>query len=320
MAEYGHSKEVLLRRYLELPNGIPSHDTFNRVLSRLDADAWQQCFMSWMVALGQKTNRLHLDGKSARASRGSGNPALELVSAFASECRLVLAQAKVEAGSNEIAAVTEVLALLELEGCIVTLDALHCQRETAQQILAGGGDYLLALKRNQPGLYEDACWLFEQAQAHDTISSTEESFDAQHGRFETRRASVIQDVSFLVSHNFPGLACVVRLQACRELDGKTSLSTRYYLSSLKLAADEALTLIRRHWSIENQLHWVLDVAFAEDLSRARSGDAPMNLAVLRRFAFNLLSQEPSKAGFKRKRFRAALDDAYLLKVLSLTAV
>jgi predicted transposase YbfD/YdcC len=319
MAEYGQSKEALLRRFLELSNGIPSHDTFNRVLSRLEVSAWQQCFMNWVNAVseGATGRTICLDGKTARASRDSksGKAALEVVSAFASECRLVLAQRQVEGG--EIAAATEVLKLLELEGCIVTLDALHCQNDTAQQILAGGGDYVLAVKKNQRGLYQDTCWLFAHAQEHGTITSKKETFDAQHGRYETRSGSVVQEVSFLEAYGFPGLASVVRIEAQRELDGKVSLTTRYYLSSLKLDAEEALAVVRGHWGIENEVHWVLDVAFAEDASRARSGEAPVNLAVLRRLALNLLRQEPSKAGFKRKRFRAALDDAYLLKVLQL---
>lgn len=317
MVEYGRSKESFLRRFLELPNGIPSHDTFNRVLSRLDVNAWQQCFMNWLNATSKSTKTIRLDGKTARASRGSGRAALELVSAFASECRLVLAQRQVEPGSNEVAAASEVLELLELDGCIVTLDALHCQRETAQQILNQGGDYVLALKSNQRRLYEDTRWLFEHAHEHGTLVSQEETFDVGHGRYETRSCSVMPEVSFLDAHGFPGLASLVRLEAEREQDGKTSLTNRYYLSSLKLDAKQALAVVRGHWGIENEVHWILDVAFAEDRSRARSGEAPVNLAVLRRFALNLLRQEPSKAGVKRKRFRAALADAYLLKVLQL---
>lgn len=321
MAEYGRSKETFLRRFLELPNGIPSHDTFNRLLSRLGAGAWQQCFMNWTHASSEAalSRTIRLDGKTARASRDTrrGKAALELVSAFASECRLVLAQRQVEPGSNEVAAASEVLELLELDGCIVTLDALHCQRDTAQQILDQDGDYVLAVKKNQRGLYQDTCWLFEHAAEHKTISSHEETFDVKHGRYETRSASVIQEVNFLEAHGFPGLAAVLQLKTQRELDGKVSLTTRYYLSSLKLEAKEALAVVRGHWGIENEVHWILDVAFAEDSSRARSGEAPVNLALLRRLALNLLRQEPSKAGFKRKRFRAALDDAYLLKVLQL---
>jgi predicted transposase YbfD/YdcC len=171
---------------------------------------------------------------------------------------------------------------------------------------------VLALKKNQRGLYQDGCWLFEHAQEHDYHH--QETFDAQHGRYETRSASVIQEVSLLEAHGL-GLASLVRLEAEREQDGKVSHSTRYYLSSLKLDAAEALVVVRGHWGIENAVHWVLDVAFAEDRSRARSREAPINLAVLQRLALNLLRQEPSKGGFKRKRFRAALDDAYLLTVL-----
>lgn len=320
IADYGRRKETFLKRFLELPHGIPSHDTFNRVFARLNADAWQRCFLNWVAAVVKRTQGevVALDGKRLRASRARRNDkaALEMVSAWASTNRLVLAQTEVAEDSNEITAVPELLELLELEGCIVTLDALHCQSETAQKISAKGADYLLALKGNQEKLLEDAQWLFRQIeQDAAVIDSYTETFDAAHGRFEIRRCSVISEVSYLHAHAWPALAAVAKVEGEREIDGKLSKSQRYYLASFAADAQTMLAAVRAHWGIENGVHWVLDVAFREDQARTRTGEAPANMAVLRHLTLNLLRQEKTaKAGIKPKRFNAALDDSYLLSI------
>ena len=323
MALFGRAKEPLLRRFLRLEGGIPSHDTFSRVFRLLDPDAFEASFGRFVAAFAQAAGAgevVAVDGKTARRSfdRRSGRRPLHLVSAWAVEQRLVLGQQKVGAASNEIEALPELrwTALLALEGCrIVTADAMHCQKATAQTILDRGGDYCLALKGNQPALSEDVrLWLDDPATPVDDACQT---VDGDHGRIETRRAMVAHDVAWLAErHDFPGLAAVAKVTATREIDGKSTTATRHYLLSKPLAAARVAQIVRAHWQIENQLHWVLDVVMDEDGSRARKDYAPENLARLRRFALNLLRANPDQGSTRGKIKRAGWDDAFLLHILS----
>jgi len=320
MAVFGRAKEPLLRRFLRLEGGIPSHDTFSRIFRLLDPDAFEASFGRFVAAFAQDAGAsevVAVDGKTARRSfdRQHGRRPLHMVSAWAVEQRLVLGQHKVAGDSNEIAALPELLALLALEGRIVTADAMHCQKATAQTILDRGGNYVLALKGNQPALYEDVrLWLDDPATAPDDVCQT---VDGDHGRIETRHAMVAHDVAWLAErHGFPGLAALAKVTATREIDGKATTASRYYLLSTKLGAARLAAVVRAHWQIENRLHWVLDVVMDEDGSRARKDHAPDNLARLRRFALNLLRANPDPGSTRGKIKRAGWDDAFLLKILS----
>lgn len=266
------------------------------------------------------------DGKTHRGThdRPNGKAALHLVSTWAAENRLVLGQIAVDDKSNEITAIPLLLDLLDLNGCIVTMDAMGCQTAIANQIVQRGGNYVLALKGNQPTLYADVQTLFADARAaqhpeYGMTSATEMVMG--HGRVETRTAYVISDPAALASlnegHRWRDLASVALIEAQRTVNGTTTIEQRYYLLNQRLAAATVNDLVREHWGIENQVHWVLDVIFQEDASRIRSGNAAQNMAVVRHMALNLLRQEPSKRSRKMKRFRAALDDGYLAHVLGL---
>jgi predicted transposase YbfD/YdcC len=318
MALFGRSKEPLLRRFLRLPGGVPSHDTFSRIFRRLDPAAFEACFTRYLSALADRVEGVvAIDGKTARRSfdRQNRRPPLHLISAWACEQRLVLGQRRVDDRSNEIVALPELLALLALEGCIVTADAMHCQKDTAQTIVAQGGDYVLALKTNQPALYEDVRLLLDDPQAPPDDRAT--TTDGDHGRIETRRAVVVHDVAWLAeAHAFPGLSAVGKVTATREQDGQTTTATRYYLLSRPLAAAHFLAVVRAHWQIENCLHWVLDVVLDEDLARARKDHAPENLARLRRFALNVLRLNHAHGSIRGKIKRAGWDDNFLLSLLA----
>jgi predicted transposase YbfD/YdcC len=318
MALFGRSKETLLRRFLKLPGGIPSHDTFSRIFRLLDPAAFEACFGRYLAAVSARVaDVVAIDGKTARRSfdRQQGRAPLHLISAWACEQRLVLGQLRVDDRSNEIPALPELLALLTLDGCIVTADAMHCQNGTAQAILERGGDYALALKANRPALYEDVRLLLDDPQAApDEVATTT---DGDHGRIETRRAAVVHDVAWLAeTHDFPGLEAVGKITAAREQDGRTTTATRYYLLSRPLSAARFLAVVRAHWQIENCLHWVLDVVLDEDCARARKDHAPENLARLRRFALNVLRANQDQGSTRGKIKRAGWDDAFLLQLLA----
>jgi len=330
VARFGQAKEAWLKERLglELPSGIPSHDTFGRVFSRLDPEAFAQCFVAWTQQMHTETQGqvIALDGKTLRHSfdLASGQGAIHMVSAWASESRLVLGQVKVAAKSNEITALPVLLAKLDLSGAIVTTDALGCQKAVAGQITTQGGDYVLALKDNHSLLHDEVRRLFawgEKEGAEDLACSFHQSQSYDHGRQEVRRCFVTEQLHWLDETDAPaswtGLRSVAKVESRRTAAGKTSTECRYFLSSLPADAKRVLFAVREHWGIENSLHWVLDMAFAEDASRIRKDNAPQNLATLRHLALNLLRQEKTdKNGVKNRRLRAGWDNDYLIKVIT----
>lgn len=325
--EFGNVKAAWLKQYLTLPAGIPSHDIFSRVFRLLDAEAFQRRFMHWVEAHFTITSGqvIAVDGKSARGSRDEfrGQDAIHLVSAWASESGVLLGQRKVEAKSNEITAVPELLKLLFVKDCVVTVDALNCQKDIAQTIIDQQADYVFALKANHPQLHQDVVEWFGWAQDRnfrDVNHSFHQTVNKAHGRIEIRRCWAIADPLALESlahyEGWAGLRSVVMVQRQRRSATEQQSDTVYYLSSLPADAQRLLAATRAHWSVENSFHWTLDVIFAEDASRVRLDDAPENLAVIRHIALNLLKRHPAKLSLKRKRFRAALDDSFLFDLLT----
>jgi predicted transposase YbfD/YdcC len=316
---FGEAKESWLRRFLALPNGIPSHDTFNRVFAALDRRAFAACFARWMAALCEAVGlrAIAIDGKAARAApRDTFSGCLHLVSAWAVENHLILGQEAVADGANEIAAIPELLQVLELKGALVTIDAAGCQVEIARQIRAKKGHYLLAVKGNQPGLFEAVTAVFDRACAadfagvrYDTAAQVEDA----HGRHEERYVTVIYDPEGLPPEW--GAAAVVQVGRERQAEGKNTSTAHYYITSYRGRAAVLGRHIRGHWGIENGLHWVLDVAFREDANRTRLRNAGANLGLVRRVATSLLKQAPGKGSIKGKRLHAALDDNYLSQIL-----
>lgn len=320
IAEYGRAKEAFFRRFLPLANGIPSHDTFLRVFAKLDPVAFSQAFGRWMASACAATGLvpIAIDGKSLRRSpKATSTGCLHLVSAWASEQRLTLGQVSVPEGTNEIAAIPELLRMLDLAGALVTLDAAGCQTEIAKQIRRQGGEYLLAVKNNQPTLCDAVQRVFADATATDFAevkSDQHESVEDKHGRHEERYVTVIENPQGLPP-DWPDVAAVVQVNREREVNGVNTSTTHYYITSHAGSAKELGTWVRGHWGIENGLHWVLDVVFREDDSRTRSGHAAVNLAMLRKVAVSLLKQAPGKISTATKRLRAGWDDEFLLQVL-----
>jgi predicted transposase YbfD/YdcC len=324
--EFGETREAWLRQFLDLPHGIPSHDTFGRVFAALDPTAFGRCFMSWVreVAHLSEGAIVSIDGKAVRRSydAASGCAAIKLVSAWARENRLTLGQVKVAEGSNEIRAVPELLRLLAVKGCVVTTDALNCQKEIAAEVRRRGADYVLALKGNHGSLHERVAQFISsvrEGRTHGFEVGEHRTVEKEHGRIEERRFwQVTAPTDLTEAGEWIGLQTVGLCEAARELDGTVSLNRRYYLSSLPVDAVKFAEAVRGHWAVENSCHWVLDVVFREDDSRVRVGSAAENFATLRRIANNLLQHERSvKRGVKAKRLKAALDENYLLKVLRL---
>ena len=320
IAEYGQTKESFFDRFLALPHGIPSPDTFARVFAKLNPAAFAQAFGQWMAAACKSTGLvpIAIDGKAARrAKAATATGCLTVVSAWASENRLTLGQVVVPDGSNEIGVIPELLRTLELAGAIVTIDAAGCQRENAAIIRERQGQYLLAVKGNQPGLhaaveqvFADAC----KADFEGVRFDQHEAVEDGHGRHEERYVMVIHDPEGLPPE-WPDAAAVVQVNRERKVAGKRTSTTHYYLTSHTGTAAELGRVIRSHWGIENGLHWVLDVVFREDDSRVRAGHAGANLAMLRRVAVSLLRRALGKGTAPTKRLKAGWDDNYLLQVL-----
>ena len=320
---FGKSKQEWLKTFLELPNGIPSHDTFGRVFAMLEAERFEQCFMSWVSAISELTmgEVIAIDGKTLRRSgdKGAGKSALHLVSAWAKANGLVLGQKKVEGHSNEITAIPELLRSLDVSGCIVTLDAMGCQKKVAQAIVEREADYVLALKGNQRELYEDVKDTFKQREANS--DDFYETVEKSHGRIEMRRCWSVTDSECIDYLNDKGewlnLSSVALVECERVVEGVASSQSRYYISSMRADAKTLLESVRSHWGIENSMHWVLDMGFREDESRVRKGNSAENLSILRRMAMNLLRQDKSvKVGIEAKRKRAGWDEKYLLRTLT----
>lgn len=322
------AKEEWFRTFLELPNGIPSHDTFGRVFQRLAPEQFEDSFVSWVQAIStlMPGEVVAIDGKRLRRSHdhGIGKGAIHMVSAWATGNHLVLGQRKVDEKSNEITAIPELLNALTLKGCIVTIDAMGCQTEIAKTIIDNEADYYLSLKENHPLLYANVERLFDDLTQSDFTASTYDYFktvDKDHGRIETRQAWALGGddiIPFLHgSKNWKGFQSVVKVQAERRIGDQTSSDIRYYIASQPPDAKLALGSIRAHWQVENSLHWRLDVAFREDESRVRKGHGPHNFAILRHIALNILSKDSTaKVGFQNRRLRAACDDDYLAQLLA----
>jgi predicted transposase YbfD/YdcC len=322
---FGKAKLEWFNRFLKLPNGIPSHDTFSRVFAALDPIAFQNCFTAWInavtIPLGLK--RYQIDGKSLRGTN-EGLGCLHTVSVWADEIGISLGQVKVADKSNEITAIPQLLSMLDLHGAIVSIDAMGCQKEIAKGVRDQGGDYLFAVKENQPTLYADVVACIDKGLAEDFkglkhgVLVTEE---ASHGRQETRTYTVIYDPPGLSTKaDWDGLKAVMSVSRRRVVDGVESDEMVYYISSstcgIKLLAES----VRCHWGIENGCHWILDVVFGEDGCRSRAGHAAENLAWIRRMALSLLKQDKSKGSIKGKRQRAGWDNSFLEHLLSLLAV
>jgi len=322
---FGQSKRHWLAKFLDLSNGIPSHDTFGRVFAALDADQFQVCFTSWVQALCEKLDGqvVAIDGKTLRRSHDQtiGREAIHMVSAWATRSQLVLAQTEVDAKSNEITAIPAVLKLLDIMGCIVTIDAIGCQKEIASQIIEQGADYVLALKANQGTLHHDVQSLFVYAEETDFADCDyHKTVGKGHGRIEVRECWTTSDAEYFAFLDKPerwsAFQTIAMVRATRRVGEQVETETRYYISSLPSDAKQILAAVRQHWHIENRVHWVLDVSFREDDSRIRSGNAPQNMAVLRHMALNLIKREQtSSRSIRAKRLKAGWDEDYLTRIL-----
>jgi predicted transposase YbfD/YdcC len=321
MALFGHSKEDLFRDILLLEHGIPSHDTFSRVFRLLDPEAFEKAFRQFMAAFAKAngieiTGVVAIDGKALRGAyeRGKAATPLHMVNVFAAEARMALASRKAP-GRNEAKGALELLGMLSLEGCIVTGDALHCSRPFAATVLARGADYVLALKENQKKLFDAVGRRFARGGKRSVAKRHEPS---THDRHESRQATVIRDTSVAAANRFPGVAALARITSRRRIHGGRAEkpAVRYYLLSKYIPAKRLLQNVRSHWGIENRLHWVLDVVFAEDANRARKDNAPENLAILRRLALNIIRHHPAKTSIRQKVKRAGWENAFLLELLA----
>jgi predicted transposase YbfD/YdcC len=314
MADFGEAKEGLLRQFLRLEHGIPSHDTFSRVFRILDPGAFEAAFGEFMAAFAEELKGVvAIDGKALRGAfeRGRKTTPLHLVNVWAADARLAIAQ-HIAPNRNEVAGTLAVLKLVSLKGCVVTADALHCHAAMAQGILDREAEYVLALKENQSALFADATVLLESV-AH----QIEDVLDPSHGRREERRASVVSAAALAKKHGFPGIKAVGCVELRRRIGNTEEPPVlRYFLLSKAFSPKRLLAITRAHWGIENQLHWVLDVVFDEDRARNRKDHGPENIAVIRKLALNLLRSNPDKASIRRKVKRAGWDDTFLLTLLS----
>ncbi len=336
IAKYCKTKYNWLSTFLKFPGGIPSHDTFNRVLCMIDADQFQQSFVDWVADIrnntkddddkteGQKKDVVSVDGKTVRRSKDSNNgkKAIHMVSAFSSKFGLVLGQQKCLEKSNEITAIPALLTMLLIKGTVITIDAMGCQKKIAKKIIKKGADYILAIKGNQANLYKEVVDIFEKIKtpgfAHYTFQ-TETETDKDHGRVETRECATINNLDWLFEiHGWEGVKSIAKVTATvyHQASGKETVEERYYISSLSGNAALINRAVRKHWYVENKLHWVLDVVFKEDYSRVRTGNGAENLTTIRKIALNTIKRDNTvKTSIKNKRKMCGWDDSYALNIL-----
>src|SRR6266481_8278292 len=323
IALFGRKKLGLLRRFRPFAQGTPAHDHLGDILAVLDAEQFQHCFVAWVAALtGAPDGVIAIDGKTVRRShhKNSGTAAIHMVSAFAARQRLVLGQVKVAEKANEIVAIPKLLDMLDIEGAVVTLDAMGCQRDIARKIVDKKADYIFALKGNQGTLRDDVKLFATEHKARDfkdTTVTRHQTLDGDHGRIETRNVTVVHDVGCLQArHQWPGLNAVVMVESVREIGDRIERETRFYITSLALAASVIGAYVRDHWAVENSLHWVLDCVFRDDECRLRTDHAPANFTTIKHMALNLIRRAPGKDSMRLKRKLAAWDDAFLASLIA----
>jgi predicted transposase YbfD/YdcC len=322
IARFGEKKLELLRRFRPFRDGTPSHDQLGDIFATLDAEAFQRCFVAFVAGqTGAPPELIAIDGKALRRSfRKKGESPIHLVSAFAARQRLVLGQVRVDEKSNEITAIPKLLAMLAIEGAIITIDAMGCQREIAKAIVDRRADYVLALKGNQSRLRQDAELYAAEQKAcgfKDAKISVDQTVDGDHGRIETRRTTVFHDVNWLNDiHHWPGLKAVIMVESTREMNGKSEHETRFYLTSLVWLAAQLGPVVRSHWAVENSLHWVMDMIFRDDECRIRTQNAPVNFAVLKHIAQNLYRRPKGRDSLRLRRKTAGWDDDFLASLIA----
>ena len=321
IARFGERKLELLRRFRPFHDGTPSHDHLGDILATLDAEQFQRCFVAWVAALtGVSADVIAIDGKTSRRSKRGTKEAIHMVSAFAARQRLVLGQVKVSDKSNEIVAIPALLEMLAIEGAIVTIDAMGCQRDIAAKIVAKKADYVLAIKGNQGTLREDIELFATEQKAkgfRDTTVSRHETVDGDHGRIETRTYTAFHDVAWLQErHEWPGLQGFIMVESTREIGDRIERETRFYITSLLWFAAQLAPVVRGHWTIENSLHWILDMIFRDDECRVSTNHAPANFTTIKHMALNLIRRAPGKDSFRLKRKIAAWDDEFLASLIA----
>jgi predicted transposase YbfD/YdcC len=321
IARFGDKKLELLRRFRPFREGTPSHDHLGDILATLDPEAFQRCFVAWAAALiGVPEGVVAVDGKTSRRSKSKTDLPIHMVSAFSARQRLVLGQVKVAEKANEIVAIPKLLDMLDIDGAVVTIDAMGCQRDIAQKIKDKKADYIFALKGNQGTLRDDVELFAAEQKAKgfkDTTVTSHQTVDGDHGRIETRNITVIHDIDWLQArHNWPGLNAVVVVESTRESGDKIERETRFYITSLLLVASVIGPYVRDHWAVENSLHWILDCVFRDDECRLRTDHAPANFTTIKHMALNLIRRAPGKDSMRLKRKVAAWDDAFLASVIS----
>jgi len=319
--DFGCAREDWFKSFLELPNGMPSHDTYNRVFSAINPKEFESCFINWTqdVCHLTKGEVIAIDGKTARgSSKEVGKKAVHIVSAWACENKMVLGQVKVDEKTNEIKAIPELLEWLNIKGCIITIDAMGCQKDIAQKIIDKKADYLLSLKGNQGTLLDNVTPYFKHESDRKDLDFVR-TVEKDHGRIEIRKCWVTSDINWIHSHHpdWDHIQSVAMVESTRTIlkSQETSVERRYYISSLPSDAQKLLSASRQHWGIENSLHWVLDMTFNEDRSRIRNGYGQQNFSLLRKSALNLIKKLPDKRSLNRRRFMASIDQNYLMSVL-----
>jgi predicted transposase YbfD/YdcC len=322
IARFGTKKRELLRRFRPFTDGTPSHDQLGDIFATLDAEKFQQCFVAWVATLtGASADVIAIDGKTVRRSyqEKGRKAAIHMVSAFAARQRLVLGQVKVSEKSNEIVAIPRLLDMLSIDGAIVTIDAMGCQRGIAQKIIDKKADYVLALKGNQGTLREDVEVFAAEQKANgfrDTTISRDQTVDGDHGRIETRTTTVIHDVAWLQErHDWPSLKAIVMVESTRESGEKTEFETRFYITSLLLLAAQLGPVVRSHWAVES-MHWIMDMVFRDDECRVRTEHAPANFTTMKHMAHNLIRRAPGKDSLRLRRKVAGWDDDFLASLIA----